>query len=103
LTLALLLSGCREEKVSRPGKETVGADFSGRMVVPVNQIVESYGLQVQLPGLRPQGLAISPDGRLVAVSGKSSELLIIDPADLRILQKVSLPPEGLNELFRKFF
>lgn len=97
LTLAVLISGCREEKVSGPGTETVGVDFSGRMVVPVNQVVEPYGFQAQLPGLRPQGLAISPDGKLVAVSGKSNELLIIDPADLRIRQKVPLPSESRNE------
>jgi len=97
LLLLMLVSGCREEKVSGPEKETVGVDFSGRMVVPVNQVVEPYGLQVQLPGLRPQGLALSPDGKLVAVSGKNNELVIIDPVDLRIKQKVPLPPESQNE------
>lgn len=97
LILLMLVSGCREEKVSGPGKETVGVDFSGRMVVPVNQVIQPYGLQVQLPGLRPQGLALSPDGKLVAVSGKSNELVIIDPVDLRIKQKVPLPPESQNE------
>ncbi|MBC7349769.1 MAG: bifunctional YncE family protein/alkaline phosphatase family protein [Candidatus Aminicenantes bacterium] len=75
----------------------MGVDFSGRMVVPVNQVVEPYGQQVQLPGLRPQGLALSPDGKLVAVSGKSSELVIIDPVDLRVKQKVPLPSESQNE------
>jgi len=97
LALAMILSGCREEKISGPGKETVGVDFSGRMVVPVNQVIEPYGLQVQLPGLRPQGLALSPDGKLAAVSGKSNELIIIDPSDLRIKQKVQLPSENQNE------
>ncbi|HAR35638.1 MAG TPA: phosphoesterase [Acidobacteria bacterium] len=97
--LVMLITGCREEKVPGAGPEKVGVDFSGRMVVPVNQVVEPYGQQVQLPGLRPQGLALSPDGKLVAVSGKSSELIIIDPIDLRILQKVPLPSESQNEPF----
>ncbi|MCR4396188.1 MAG: phosphoesterase [Candidatus Saccharicenans sp.] len=95
--LVMLIPGCREENVSGPGQEKVGVDFSGRMVVPVNQVIEPYGQQLQLPGLRPQGLAFSPDGKLVAVSGKSSELLIIDPVGLRIRQKLPLPPESQNE------
>lgn len=97
LVLIILIPACREEKVPGPGRGKVGVDFYGRMVVPVNQVIEPYGLQVQLPGLRPQGLAISPDGKLVAVTGKSSELIIVDPVDLRIKQKVPLPSESQNE------
>lgn len=99
LALVLLLAtffsiGCGGKKQLDNREEKVGVDFSGKMVLPVNQVVEPFGSQIQLPGLRPQGLAISPDGRMVAVSGKSSELLIIDPMDLKVLQKVQFPAES---------
>jgi YVTN family beta-propeller protein len=44
---------------------------------PVNQMLTPAGAQVELPGLRPQALALSPDGRWLAVSGKTPELLLI--------------------------
>ncbi len=48
-------------------KETVGAKPQAREVLPVGQVVTPYGLQSYLPGLRPQALALSPDGKLLAV------------------------------------
>ena len=72
----------------------VGQSVAGPAVLPVNQVLTPAGKLVHLAGLRPQALDLSPDGRLLAVSGKSSELLILDPADGTIRQRVSLPPEG---------
>ena len=43
--------------------ETVGRRGANRTVLPVNQVVTPLGVQVELPGLRPQALALSPDGR----------------------------------------
>ncbi len=68
-----------------------------RTVLPVNQVLTPAGVQVPLPGLRPQALALSPDGRLLAVSGKTSEVVVLDPAGGRILQRVPLPPEQASE------
>jgi YVTN family beta-propeller protein len=62
----------------------------------MNQVVTPAGRQVPLPGLRPQALALSPDGRLLAVSGKTSELVILDPATGKIRQRVDLPSEELR-------
>ncbi len=61
---------------------------------PVNQVLTPYGQQVDLPGLRPQALALSPNGRLLAVSGKTNQLLIIDPETGAIMQTVSMPAES---------
>ncbi len=66
------------------------------VVLPVNQIVTPAGRQVELPGLRPQAIALSPDGRSVAVTGKTSEVVIIDPESGEIRQRVALPPEGIT-------
>jgi YVTN family beta-propeller protein len=72
--------------------ETVGHAADGRVVTPVNQIVTPYGRLVELPGLRPQALALSPDGKLLVTAGKTSELIVIDPASGAIRQRVPLPP-----------
>ena len=77
--------------------EPVGRAGTNRIVLPVNQVVTPLGIQVELPGLRPQTLALSPDRKLLAVSGKTSELLIIDPATGVIRQRVPLPNDKQNE------
>ncbi len=77
--------------------EPVGWLAPGRLSTPVNQIVAPVGRHIILPGLRPQGLALSPDGTILVVSGKTSEVLVLDPADGKIRQRVPLPPEKINE------
>lgn len=78
-------------------KETVGRTENSRVVTPVNQVVTPAGIQVDLPGMRPQALALSPNGRLLATAGKTSELVIVDPETGTILQRVPLPSDKLNE------
>ncbi len=85
------------EKTSVKEEEPVGVRPDGSALVPVNQVLTPFGCLVQLPGMRPQGLAISPDGRLVAVSGKTPDLVILDALDLKILQRISLPSENQTE------
>ena len=41
--------------------------------------------------MRPQALALSPDGRLLVTAGKTHDLVVIDPATGKILQRVPLP------------
>ncbi|MCU0876028.1 MAG: YncE family protein, partial [Pirellulaceae bacterium] len=70
--------------------ERVGRQADGRTVLPVNQVVTPVGAQVELPGLRPQALALSPNGQLLAVSGKTAEVLILDPATGAVRQRVAI-------------
>jgi YVTN family beta-propeller protein len=77
--------------------EPVGRSGTNRLVTPVNQIVTPFGRQVDLAGLRPQAIALSSDGRLLAVSGKTSEVVLLDPATGAIRQRVALPAENQNE------
>ncbi len=84
---------CRKDA---PDTEQVGVTGENRTVLPVNQVLIPAGTQIPLPGLRPQALALSPDDRLLAVSGKTSELVIIDPALGTIAQRVALPSEEQN-------
>ncbi|MCX6574797.1 MAG: hypothetical protein NTV82_00205, partial [Candidatus Aminicenantes bacterium] len=74
-------------------KRPAAAPPSRRTALPVNQVVAPIGIQVELSGLRPQVLALSPDGRLLVTSGKTHELVAVDPATGEIRQRVLLPPE----------
>ncbi|HEY3862364.1 MAG TPA: bifunctional YncE family protein/alkaline phosphatase family protein [Verrucomicrobiae bacterium] len=65
-----------------------------KVFTPVNQVVEPVGRQLDLPGLRPQALALSPDGQILATSGKTHDLLIIDPVDWKVKQVAPLPPNS---------
>jgi len=77
--------------------EAVGRSGTNRTVTPVNQVLTPLGTQVELPGLRPQALALSPNGRLLATAGKTHELVVVDPNTGQILQRVPLPSDKLNE------
>ncbi len=94
---AILVAGplaCRKEPPpAPPDTETLGVKDGGRTVVPVNQVVTPAGLQVALPGLRPQALALSPDGRFLVVSGKTSRARHPRPGHGRGPAKVGLPAE----------
>lgn len=91
------LFSCQLKSPPVSTEEPVGYQSDGSIIVPVNQILTPYGDQIQLPGMRPQAMALSPDGHLLAVSGKTSELVIIDPVDRKILQRVPLPAEDQSE------
>jgi YVTN family beta-propeller protein len=72
--------------------QAVGRTADG-LETPVNQRVTPAGLQVELPGMRPQALALSPDGQLLVTAGLTSELVSLDPATGSILQHISLPAD----------
>ncbi len=71
----------------------IGRVGTNRYYTPANQVLTPTGLQVELPGMRPQALALSPDGRLLVTAGKTHDLVVIDPQSGKILQHVSLPSE----------
>ncbi len=72
----------------------VGSKNDNRLVLPVNQYLTPAGIQVDLPGLRPQVIRLSPDGAILATSGKSHELIVVDPVSGKVLQRVPLPGES---------
>src|SRR5689334_1945088 len=74
-------------------REVVGFGNPDRIILPVNQILSPAGLQVDLPEMRPQAIALSGDGELLVTSGKTHELVVVDPGTGVILQKVKLPSE----------
>ena len=76
--------------------ETVGPATNG-LVTPVNQLVTPAGTQVELPGIRPNALALSPDGRLLVTAGLTHELVVVEPATGKFLQRVPLPSDKARE------
>ena len=72
-------------------KEVVGRLATNRLYTPVNQVLTPTGVQIELPGLRPQALALSPDGKLLVTAGKTHELVVISAATGEVLQNVHLP------------
>ena len=91
----------QESAVEEPAIESttdqVGRTREDAIVTPVNQLLTPFGRQVELAGLRPQALALSPDGALLVTSGKSSELIVIAPETGEILQRVLFPNEAQGQ------
>jgi DNA-binding beta-propeller fold protein YncE len=76
--------------------DAVGRNASG-FETPANQLVAPAGTLVELPGLRPLALALSPDGQLLVTAGLTHEMVVVDPATGKILQRVSLPSDRAQE------
>lgn len=89
LSVLVLAGSCRTVDCSNT--EPVGEAGPQRYLTPIHQVLTPTGIQVELPGLRPQAVALSPDGRLLATSGKTRELVLIDPQTGGIRQRVTLP------------
>ena len=94
---AILAIGCQGEKdlgAVGPTTATVGRVGENCYYTPANQILTPAGLQVELPGMRPQAIALSPDGKILVTAGKTHDLLVVDPGTGKILQHVALPSES---------
>src|SRR5271154_4150506 len=76
--------------------ETVGRSTNG-LETPVNQLVTPAGIQVELPRVRPNALALSPNQKILVTAGLTHELIIVDPATGKILQNVPFPADKAQE------
>ena len=74
----------------------VGRTGAG-LVTPVNQLITPAGTQVELPGIRPNALALSPDGKLLVTSGLTNYLIAVDPPSGKLLQRVVFPTGSVHE------
>ena len=70
----------------------------GRTMTPVNQVLTPVGQEVDLPEMRPQTLALSPDGQVLVTSGKTAEIVVLSPTTGNILQRTKLPSEDAEDL-----
>ena len=66
--LMLTLAKVVAQEDSLDWSEKVGRTGAGRVVLPVNQVITPAGTQIELHGLRPQVLAMSPDRKILVTS-----------------------------------
>jgi DNA-binding beta-propeller fold protein YncE len=79
--LTLLLGSTAIDVGAQPPRVDVGPQHDGRVVVPTNQVLTPAGKQVLVAG-RPTDLALSPDGRWLAVTSYR-DVRILDAASGR--------------------
>ena len=81
---------------ARP-QDLVGRWREDAIVTPVNQLLTPYGKSIDLPGMRPQALALSPDGKVLVAAGKTNDIVVLNPVTGELIKRVELPEEGLHE------
>ena len=93
-SLALLGCTCVTASADDFGSTTalVGRSTNGLMT-PANQLVAPAGSSVDLPGMRPQALALSPDGKWLVTAGLNHQLIVLDIATGKKSQKVDFPSD----------
>jgi len=98
--IAALATGCRNQgqlPVIAATREVVGRIGTNMFYTPANQILTPAGKQVQLAGMRPQALALGRNGQLYVAAARAHELIVVDPATGKILQRVSLPSDNAKD------
>lgn len=94
VALVVVLAGCAGHGQQPSAPKALGGEAghpaANRYLVPTGQVLTPAGRQVDLPGMRPQALALSPDGRLLATAGRKNVLVLIDPATGQVLQTIPL-------------
>ncbi len=91
LFLSLALIRCSEQNKNIDTRQ-VGPQPVGSILVPTNQLLRPAGFQIQLPG-RPVDLALSPDGKWMAVLNEST-LDLIRVLDRTLMQRLPIRRDG---------
>ena len=105
LRLAIVLCLCASWSIPSIAQEPALESTTGlvgwmrddAIMTPVNQLLTPYGRQIGLDRMRPQAMALSPDGALLVVSGKSNELVVIDPNNGQVVDRVAMPADDQNQ------
>jgi WD40 repeat protein len=94
LFVAICLTWLSIHALAQDATQTrVGRIDDAALMTPVHQRITPYGKWTDLPGMRPQAVAISPDGSFGITSGKTSKLVVFDPETGEILDRVDMPSE----------
>src|SRR5437899_324900 len=81
---------CKSRSSEDVDEGRIGRVAPNRYVTSTGQVLTPAGFQVELPGMRPQTLTLSPDGSLLAVAGGNNSLVFLNPATGQVIQKVHL-------------
>ncbi|MGC4015326.1 MAG: beta-propeller fold lactonase family protein [Luteolibacter sp.] len=78
-----------------PNKESQGVGLvpANRYILPTDQVLTPAGIHAALPGIRPQALALSPDGQVLVTAGTGKKLVALDPATGKILDEITYAPD----------
>jgi DNA-binding beta-propeller fold protein YncE/phospholipase C len=91
----LALAGASVSVAMLPPRHTLGETTPGRSVVPTNQIVTPAGLVRRTEGTRPKDLALSPDGKTLAVLTQNSVILYTAGGDHLASVEIAPGPLGI--------
>lgn len=83
--LVVLFLGMATLALAQEARVNVGPQADGRIVVPTNQVLEPAGEQLLFGG-RPTDLALSPDGKRLAIVNRR-EVLLVDAADGKTISR----------------
>jgi YVTN family beta-propeller protein len=64
------------------------------LMTPANQLVTPAGTSIELPGMRPQALALSPDGKWLVTAGLNHQLIVLDLITRKKSQHVDFPSDN---------
>jgi YVTN family beta-propeller protein len=67
------------------------------LTTPLSQTVTPAGYKLDLPGMRPQVVAMSPDGKFLVTSGKTNKLVVVDAESREVVQTVEFPSQDQKE------
>ncbi len=95
LAIATCLPWSLVSAVAQDATQTrVGRIGDVSLMTPVHQRITPHGKWTELPGMRPQAVAIAPDGSFGITSGKTSKLVVFDLESGEILERVDMPNES---------
>jgi DNA-binding beta-propeller fold protein YncE len=63
------------------------------LVTPISQTITPAGFKIDMPGMRPQVIALTPDGKYLVTSGKTNALVVINAETRQIAQTVEFPSQ----------
>ncbi len=68
----------------------VGRIATNRYALPTGQLLSPTGTQIELPTMRPQVIALSPDRKVLVTAGKTNGIAVIDIATGKVIQMATL-------------
>ncbi|MEQ1827388.1 MAG: bifunctional YncE family protein/alkaline phosphatase family protein [Pirellula sp.] len=59
----------------------------------LSQIVTPAGYKIDMPGMRPQVIGLTPNNKFIVTSGKTNKLVVINAEDRAVTQSVEFPSQ----------